>query len=53
MKKRGKQYRDAVKSIDAERFYGPSEAVDLAKEAARAKLLAAIALYFSSSVSVK
>lgn len=37
MKKRGKQYREAVKSIDAERFYGPEEAVGLAKEAARAK----------------
>ena len=37
MAKQGKNHQEALKAVDRDRNYAPDEAVELAKETARAK----------------
>jgi large subunit ribosomal protein L1 len=49
MVKRGKQYQEASKAIDWDRTYSPTEALDLAKETAKAKFDQTVELHLRTN----
>jgi len=49
MAKHGKHYQDAAKAIDGNRTYSPTEALDLAKETARAKFDETVELHLRTN----
>lgn len=49
MVKHGKQYQEAMKSVEADRAYSPSEALDLAKQTARAKFDETVELHLRTN----
>jgi len=49
MAKHGKQYQEAAKAIDRDKIYSPSEALSLAKEAAKAKFDETVELHLRTN----
>jgi large subunit ribosomal protein L1 len=49
MTKHGKHYQEAAKAIDSEKTYSPSEALELAKQTARAKFDETVELHLRTS----
>ena len=49
MVKRGKQYTEAAKAVEKDRLYSPGEAVDIAKQTARAKFDETVELHLRTN----